>query len=59
MKKNEKNDIDFMSNDYTSISYIKILDTDTRSIEMHRIKSALVESRKYIQILNEEYNFIL
>ena len=33
-----KNDIGFMSNDYTSISYIEILDTDTRSIEMPRIK---------------------
>ena len=34
-----------MSNDNSSISYIKILDTDTRSIEMHRIKCDLVESR--------------
>ena len=36
-----------MSNDnHSLVSYIEILDTDTRSIEMHRIEYALVESRK-------------
>ena len=50
-----KNDIDFMSNDNSSISYIKILDTDTytRSIEMHRIKCALVESRNKSKFLTK------
>ena len=41
-----------MSNDNSSISYIKILDTDTRSIEMHRIKCDLVESRNKSKLLN-------
>ena len=40
-----------MSNDNSSISYIKILDTDTRSIEMHRIKCDLVESRNKLKLL--------
>ena len=43
----KKNHHDFMSNDnHSTVSYIEILDTDTRSIEMHRIEYALVESRK-------------
>ena len=40
-----------MSNDNSSISYIKILDTDTRSIEMHRIKCYLVESRNKSKLI--------
>ena len=42
---------DFASNDYTFISYIEILETDTKSIEMHRIKCALVESRNKFKLL--------
>ena len=33
------------------ISYIEILDTDTRRIEMHRIKYALVESRNKSKLI--------
>ena len=47
-----------MSNDNSSISYIKILDTDTRSIEMHRIKCDLVESRNKSKLL-KQYAFPL
>ena len=43
-----------MSNDnHSLVSYIEILDTDTRSIEMHRIKCALVESRNKSKLLTK------
>ena len=44
-----------MSNDnHSLVSYIEILDTDTRSIEMHRIKYALVESRNKSKLLKSK-----